>query len=792
MRRQITLATFLLASPLAAQVAGPFTFLGPSNMGGRMRAVVFHPTDPNVGWAGAVGGGVWKTTNGGSSWFAVGDKMTNLAVTTLAVDPTNPNVVYAGTGDRGYFHFDAVPGNGVHKSTDGGLTWTHLLATDTQDFIETNEVALNPAQPSHLYAATWTGVFRSTDAGATWIKVYGPVSYPDCRDVALQPGSSADVVLASCLYQGSNVSPTREGTIVRNPDAAGAGSFSIVRTETDQGRANLVFAPSAPSTVYALVSNRGAGNDQSQVPMLVVLKSTDAGVTWAERWRQDGNETHVGNLLLSLISIGTQFTCTGGLFSSYVLGEGNDKNMLVVDPVNANRLWAGGKDLFRSTDGGATWTIAGNSKFAGQPPWGHYAAAFPAGWNGTSSQSLWIASETGLYRSTNAVSGATTTDPCAAPSGIAFARQDTGIGALMLNDGAVQTGGATYFGASRRARYVKGTDAGGANGWTSSGPETTQLVLADPSNASIVYGVDANGGTTQKSTDGGSTWSSAESGLTGTGQGGFGMALDPAAPSRLWTGRQQMFRSTNAAGSWQAASTSAGYTTTNGVVAPSDPNRVVATAVDGGLALVVLTTTSALSASSSTAWTAQHPQSAGNPRHALAIDPFDPDVLWIAHRSEIVQRSTDFGVSWTTRAHGLPNRYVSYLLVDPSAPGHVFAGTDEGVYSTTDDGLHWTKEPGIPSTFVSRLALDGRKLFAFTAGRGAWRANLATCDGKPKGDANADGKVDVNDVFFLINGLFAGGAAPVCSANVNGDGQTDVSDVFYLINYLFAGGAPPH
>jgi hypothetical protein len=790
MRRQLGLALALIASPLAAQVAGPFTFLGPTGLGGRMRTIVFHPTDPNVGWAGAAGGGVWKTTNGGSSWFAVGDKLTNLSVSTLVVDPTNANVLYAGTGDRGYFHLGALPGDGVHKSTDGGLTWTHLAATDTTDFTETNELALNPMQPSHLYAATLTGVFRSLDAGASWTKVYaGSTSNPDCRDVALQPGSLMDVALASCLQTNAGL----VGTIVRNPDAGAAGSFTVVHTESTQGRANFAFAPSASTTVYALVSDHGSVDDQSTAPMLVVLKSTDSGATWADRWRQDGVETHLGNHLLSVIATSTQFTCSSGMFPSFVLGEGNAKNVLVVDPVNANRLWAGGKDLFRSTDGGATWTIAGSSSFAGQPARDHHAAAFPAGWDGASSQTIWIASDAGLYRSTNAVSGATTSDPCVAPSGIAFTKQNTGIGAVILDDGTVQPGGTTYFGASRRFKYVKGTDAGGTTGWTSNGPQSADLVLADPTNSTVLYGDDAGFKNMQKSTDGGTTWKNAFTGVSGVAQGKVTAVLDPSSASRLWTGRQQMFRSVDGAASWQTASTSpaGGFALTNVLVAPSDPNRVVATGVDNALALVVLTTTTGLTATSSTAWTAHSPQSAGYERHALAIDPFTPDVLWIAHGSDHVKKSTDFGATWTARGNGLPNRTVTALLIDPSAPGRVFAGTDSGVYSTTDDGLHWTKEPGIPSAFVSRFALDGRKLFAFTAGRGAWRANLATCDGKPKGDVNGDGHADVADVFVLINTLFAGGSIPACAANLNGDGTTDVSDVFYLINYLFAGGPAP-
>src|SRR5262249_30597965 len=110
--------------------------------------------------------------------------------------------------------------------------------------------------------------------------------------------------------------------------------------------------------------------------------------------------------------------------------------------------------------------------------------------------------------------------------------------------------------------------------------------------------------------------------------------------------------------------------------------------------------------------------------------------------------------------------------------------------STSDSGASWKRETGLPRASVSRTVLEGRKLFVFTSGRGAWRADLDACAGRPKGDVNGDGSVNVSDVFALINTLFANGTN-ACSGNVNGDGQTNVNDVFYLINFLFAGGPAP-
>lgn len=729
LRLVAAIAVLFLALPLSAQVAGTFTFLGPTGIGGKVRTVVFHPTDPNIGWVGAVGGGVYKTTNGGASWFPVGDGMSNLAVGALAVDPTNPNILYAGTGDRGYQMIGALPGNGLHKSIDGGLTWTHLSATDTSGsdhFEYTSEIALNPAQPSHLYVATYAGIFRSLDSGTSFSKVFGAFfGGEDCRDLAVKPGSpSADIVLVSC---GNN---TGHQVMLRNPDAGGSGSFAVVHDEgASQGRASFAFAPSAPSTVYALVSQKG-GPIQTQVPMLVLLKSTDSGATWSDVVRQDGNAALMKNHLLSDVYLANQETCIGVPGSSFIIGEGNDKNALAVDPVNANRLYAGGMDFFRSTDGGVTWGIASNNRVGasgGNMRTGHYAIAFPAGYNGTTSQTMWIANDTGLYRTEKAVSAVTTTDPCAAPSSFGFTARNTGFGATMLEDGAVQTGGATYFGASRRFGVVKGTDSGGATGWTSSDLVSADEVITDPANPLVLYRRKESSNI-QKSVDGGTVWTNASSGISGI-TGGGGSAIDPSSGSRLWTGAgPQIYRSTDAAASWQAAAAPlTGWAHTNIVVAPSDPNRVVAVASDGDAVAHVLTTTAGLTSTASTVWAVSSPGIYALRRHAIAIDPVDPKVILLAGGWQGVLRSTDFGATWNALGNGLTAPPVTAILIDPAVPGRVFAGTETGLYSTNDAGLNWSLESGMPRAYISHLQLDGRNLFVFTLGRGAWRAALNNC-----------------------------------------------------------------
>ena len=104
--------------------------IGPGNIGGRIRSIIIHPTNPTIVWLGAVSGGVWKTTNGGASWSTNTDSLSNLAVNSMAIDPTNPNVLYAGTGE-GFGIADALEGDGIFKTQDGGTTWQPLGFTHT-------------------------------------------------------------------------------------------------------------------------------------------------------------------------------------------------------------------------------------------------------------------------------------------------------------------------------------------------------------------------------------------------------------------------------------------------------------------------------------------------------------------------------------------------------------------------------------------------------------------------------------------------------------------------------------
>src|SRR5262249_7475591 len=171
----------------AELLPGGWSSIGPGNAGGRIRSIIIHPTIPDTMWVGSLGGGVWKTTNGGTSWSTTTDFMANLVVACMAIDPTNPDVLYAGTGES----VASVPGfglqgHGIFKTTNGGTTWAPLAFTaNNANFYWVNRLAISPTNNQILLAATERGIFRSTNGGEAWSQ---PSPTPCCvKDVRFHP-----------------------------------------------------------------------------------------------------------------------------------------------------------------------------------------------------------------------------------------------------------------------------------------------------------------------------------------------------------------------------------------------------------------------------------------------------------------------------------------------------------------------------------------------------------------------------------------------------------------------------
>ncbi len=295
---------------------------GPNNIGGRTRAIMWDPNDVTTRkvWAGGVGGGLWfnnNITSAVTSWTKVNDFWDNMAVTTIAYDPSNTNRFYVGTGE-GFFNGDAQRGNGIWRTLDGGLNWAQLPATTIATFYYVNDIVVTNA--GTIIAATNNGIRRSVDGGVTWLTPAGTVaaSYMDLEITA------AGIIIAA----------RNNGTLQRSTDATGAAFGAAISPAAGGGRVEVACAPSDANVVYAVAENTGTGDVQW------FRRSNDGGATWPTA--------------LAVPMYLEQGVCAP-MGNQFPRGQSWYDFILQVSPTNANLLLAGGIDIHRSTDGGATW-----------------------------------------------------------------------------------------------------------------------------------------------------------------------------------------------------------------------------------------------------------------------------------------------------------------------------------------------------------------------------------------------------------------------------------------------------
>ena len=713
-------------APLPA--LGTWQPLGPGNVGGRTRGLLVHPTTPSTMYAAGVAGGVWKTTNGGTSWTPLSDLIDNIAINALAMDPDDPNVLYAGTGE-GFFNIDAVRGAGIFKTTNGGATWTALANTTTNsDFWFVNDIVVSPTSSSRIYAATWTGVWRSTNGGDTWSL---RLSASDCTDLAVRTDMDPDVVFAACGNFDSD-------GVYRSTDGGQTFSAAPVLTAANLGRVSLAIAPSNQNVIYAL------GADMSDIGahrLLQVYRSTTGGGTGS--WSARVNTAVKLNRHLLSNTVFAHFSdCGFGI--DQVFSQGWYDNVIAVDPLDSNRVWAGGIDLFRSDDGGANWGQA--SHWWADPAHPHLAHAdqhaivFHPGYNGTTNKQMFVGNDGGLFRTLDAraATAVGNTAPCDFNNGsVAWSSLNNGYAVTQFYHGVPYPDGTQYFGGTQDNGTVRGNNVGGPNGWAMIQGGDGGYVAVNPSNTNTLY-AEFTGISIQKSTDGGVTFNPATTGINDPG-GLFinPFTMDPNNPSILWTGGWYFWRTTNAAAGWTRGSdiTPGGGSTSAIAIAKGNSNRALAAMSDG----FILRSSAALSAGSTTAWPFTMP--AAGYVSSLAFDPSNDMVAYATYSSfgvPHVWRSTDGGATWTridgTGGSGLPDIPAHSIVVDPSDPATLYVGTDLGVFVSRDRGANWfVEQTGFANVVTEALNVNTAggvgNIYAFTHGRGAWKVTSGTATG---------------------------------------------------------------
>lgn len=672
------------AGTMAAGIANSlWSWIGPNNIGGRVRALAVHPALPSTLFTGGVAGGIWKSTDGGANWRLIDDFMGNLAVSTIVIHPVDPNRLFAGTGE-GFFNADSIRGAGVFTSTDQGETWSRLPSTANTDFDFVNRLALS-ADGSILIAATRTGLFRSTDLGASWASVH---VQPDMFDVKFIPGSNSQVV-ASGRFRNA----FRSG----NGGQSWTLSAGLVTVAT-ANRVELAVSKSAPNVVYASV-------DQSSGQ---IWKSIDSGASYA----QVSTPAHLSS-------------------------QGWYDNAIWVDPTNPDHVIAGGVFLFRSQNGGLNFGGI-NSCHVDQ-----HAIVEDPNYNGTSNRRVYFGSDGGVCKMEDVFTNVVTS--LRAGLGITqFYGAGGHAGAGRIIGGTQDNGTLRYdVGAGTNVWAIQ---HGSDGGFSAADPTDPDILYGEIQNFRIFRTLTGNspsqyiyGGTGNQSCTKPVPYQITDA-CNGTANFIAPFMLDPNEPNRLLAGGRSLWR-TNDARTPNTTGTGPSWAqiklpTTNNSnisaigVAPGNSDIVWVGHNNGDV--YVSTNGTAVTPS----WT--RVDGTGNlPNrvvHSIAIDPADSQSVFVSfagYSPESLWRSTNGGATWAdstgTGLSGLPEAPIRWVTFHPFIAGWVYAASDVGVFASEDSGASWTSPHDGPSNVaVFQLFWMDSTLVAVTHGRGMYTLTTVT------------------------------------------------------------------
>ena len=607
---------------------------------------------------------MFRSTDNAANWVSLGNGLPQTSIVALAIDPANPSTLYAGTRE------------GVFKSTDRGAHWGEINNGLTN--LRVQALAIDPTNPSTLYASTIAGVFKTTNMGVGWGAINNGLTNTFVPVLALDPTNST-------VYAGTN------GGVFRSTDR-GATWAAINNGLTNMFVRALAIDPTNPSQLYAGTTQGG------------VFRSSDNGASWVAI-NSGLTNTFVFALAIdptnpSMLYAGTN----GGAFRSadngvnwVAINNGlgdppalpqSTVRVLALDPVNPSTLYArGDAGLFRSTDSGANWAqilvgLSGGVSVLAIDP--------------TNPSTLYAGSGSdGLFRSTDRGANWTAINSGVPPGNSG----NTDVRSLAID----LTNTSTVYAGLNGGMY-RSMDMGANWMQLNNGLPNTffQALVLDPTNTSTLYAGTIGDGVF-KTTDRGANWVAINNGLTDTDV--FALALDPTNPARLYAGTRLdgVFRSTDSGANWTAMNQGP----TNAVVRavaidPTNPSTLYA-----GTAAGVFRSTD-LGAN----WVAMNNGLTTDAvARALAIDPTNPTTLYTGTEGGEVFQSTDGGTRWAAINNGLTARRVIALALDPSYPSTLYAGTTEGVFHYAQ-GSRWLYAAGNPSGTAAQF--DGLALTNFS------------------------------------------------------------------------------
>jgi photosystem II stability/assembly factor-like uncharacterized protein len=685
-----------------------YRLIGPA-AGGRVSRVAGIPGDPTTYYAASASGGVWKSSDSGVTWVSIFDDQPISSIGSIAVSPSNPNVIYVGSGEAN-IRGNVAAGDGIYKSVDAGKTWTHVWKQEGQ----IGTMVVHPSNPDIAFAAVLghafgpnpeRGVYRTIDGGRTWQQVLKKDADTGASDIAMDPSNPA--ILFAGFWQarrlpwdmvsggaGSSLSVSRDGGETWKA-LTGNGL-----PEGIWGKVGVAVAASDPRRVYALIEAEKGG----------LFQSTDGGENW------------------ELVNPSHQLRQRAWYYST-----------LTVNPRNPNDLWFPQVPLLHSVDGGKTVQVVKDA-----PHGDHHDI-----WIDPANPRRMIgANDGGVILSANG--GETWIAPPLpisqfyhvsvdnrTPYNVAGAMQDLGTaqGPSLSRTGQISL--ANWHG-------VGGGEAG--------------YVVSDASDPNIVYAGEYLGIITRYDHRTGQSRNVSAWPENPSGHGGEDMryrfqwtapiAASPHDPKILYHGAQVIFRTSNGGQSWDVISPDltrndktkqkwAGgpitgdntgvetYCTVFAIAESPKQAGVIWAGSDDGLVHV--------SRDGGKNWTNVTTGMTGFPEWATvsAVEPstFDAATAYVvvdAHRLDNMKpylyKTSDYGRTWTRLDGSLPQDvYLHAVREDPARRGQLYLGTERGVMYSTDDGQAWKPlKLNLPTVAVHDLVVKGDDLVLATHGRSLW------------------------------------------------------------------------
>ncbi|MEO7960289.1 MAG: hypothetical protein ABIR19_02010, partial [Ginsengibacter sp.] len=676
--------------------------------GGRTVGAAGVPQQPNVFYIGVNNGGIWKTTDYGGTWFPIFDNQPTGSIGTIAVAASNPEIIYAGSGE-GLHRPDLSTGNGMYKSTDAGKTWVHLGLRDGQQI---PQIAIDQKNPSRLFVAVLghpygpnaeRGIFRSLDGGKTFEKVLYVDENTGGDDVAIDP-NNPNIVYATLWksregpWENGEWAGT-EGGVFKSIDGGNTWKKLSNSLPADMVQAHLAIAPSSSNIIYISVGTTEE-NDYGTGKGMGIYRSENSGETWKEISQDGRPEARIG---------------------------GGDVPVLMVDPNNPEIVYSASIVVWKSVDGGKTW-----KGIRGAPGGDDYQNLWI---NPNDSKIILATGDQGAVITVNG--GDTWSSWYNQPTAQLYHVSADNDFPYNLYSGQQESGS---VGAASRGNDGQVT----FRDWHPVGAQEYGYVAPDPKNSNIIYGGKISKynkltGQVQNITPRPTRNESYRFVRTEP------VIFSPVDSSTLYYAGNVLFKTENGGNDWQVISPdlsreswdipeSVGIYTSEelkkmprrGVIytiapSPLDINSIWVGTDDG---LIHLTkdggkTWKNVTPPIITSWSKISLMDAGhfnaNTAYAAINRIRCDDML------PYIYKTNDGGKTWKLIVNGLPNDPINAVREDPEKKGLLFAASETSVYVSFDDGHNWQSlRLNMPASSIRDIIIKDNDLVVATHGRGFW------------------------------------------------------------------------